>query len=158
MQRPCRIFVVSWGAFMLCAFVRCLWPFCLSLYTEQGLSLSSPPSSPDGLKIRSRLYHQNNRVYYVYLTTCRESRLSDECAGTQSCLCTWVVRTQGIASVNSANKGAASPVNCASAAATGSHALVLPWEFQETQEASQCCNPLLILDGAHMQFWHTLYY
>jgi hypothetical protein len=67
---------------MLRAFVRCLWPFCLSLYTEQGLSLSSPPSSPDGLKIRSRLYHQNNRVYYVYLTTCRESRLSDECSGT----------------------------------------------------------------------------
>ena len=54
--------------------------------------------------------------------------------------------------MNSAHKGAASRVKPASGAATDAHALLSPWEFQETQEASSCCNPLLILDGAHMQF------
>lgn len=56
-----------------------------------------------------------------------------------------------MASGNSANKEAAPCVKRASGAATDYHAPFFPWEFQGTPEASWCCNPLLILYGAHMQ-------
>lgn len=56
-----------------------------------------------------------------------------------------------MASGNSANKEAAPCVKRASGAATDCHAPFFPWEFQGTPEASWCCNPLLILYGAHMQ-------